>query len=368
MADEQIVKTESEIQEDRIRARARAQKRRARLKKIILWIIFLALVATIVYLAVFKEVKPATNMAANAAVKTEATVKRDVYTVEIDLSGYVSPYETQSATFRTTGPVSGIFVEEGDTVTKGQKLASIDSLNYQIALLEAENNLKKAELTGTEKDITLAKLNLQKAQNNLSYTDIVANFDGVVASVAVDEGDYYEAGGKTVITVVDVSKLKATVEIDEIDMQYVEVGQKVSLSFDSLPGQTIEGYVSYIPMLGEYSSQGIGIVSVEVTIDNPPEGLTPGFSFEGTISVEGDVEMLLIPQSAITTGRGGVTTVEKKNADGTTEQVTVNVKYLGEGYVQLVSGNLQEGDVVIYNKTSSNNNGMMPMGGPMGGF
>lgn len=373
MSDEQqVVKSEAEIQEDKLRNRARAMKRRQRIKTIVIWAIFLILIGVIVWFAAFKEVKNK-DAVASTAVQAETQVKRDVYTVNIDLSGYVAPYDTQSANFRTTGPVVGVYVKEGDSVKKGQKLASIDSTSYQIAVMEAENNLKKAQLTGSEKDITMAEWNLKKAQNNLGYADIVANFDGVVAKLDVKEGSYFEAGGTAVITVVDLSKLKATVEIDEIDMQYVEVGQKVSLTFSSLPGKVVEGHVSYIPMLGEYSSQGIGIVKVVVTIDNPPEGLTPGFSFEGTISVAGDVEMLLIPQSAVTTGRGGVTTVQKKNADGTIESVTVSVKYLGEGYVQLVSGNLKEGDTIVYNKGTTDlmGSGMamrMETAAPMGGF
>lgn len=363
----EVFKSEAEIQEENLRARAKKLKRKQRVKKTIFYLIVLSAIAVIVWFAAFREVKTNTD-AMNQQINVETKVVKDVYTVDIDLSGYVAPYEIQSATFRTTGPVVGVYVKEGDEVVKDQKLASIDSTAHQIALLEAENELKRAKLTGTENDIKLASMSLERAEKNLSYTDIVANFDGVVAKVNVNEGNYYEAGGSSVITVVDLSKLKATVEIDEIDMQYVTVGQKVSLTFDSLPGRIIEGYVSYIPMLGEYSSQGIGIVKVEITIDNPPESLTPGFSFEGKISVAGDVEMLLVAQSAITTGRGGVTTVTKKMEDGSTKVVNVTVKYLGEGYAQIVSGDVKEGDVLVYNQgTNSSSLSFMMGGGGQGG-
>ena len=165
------------------------------------------------------------------------------------------------------------------------------------------------------------------------------------------------------MTIVDVSKLKATVQIDEIDMGKVALGQKAYLTFDSLPGETVEAVVTYIPMLATYTTQGIGVVDVELTIENPPKQLKPGYSFEGTIQVEGDVQMLLIPQAAITTGRGGVTTVERKNADGTTETVSIRVKYLGEGYCQLLSGDLKKGDILTYTKSASS----MMMGMPSGG-
>ena len=150
-------------------------------------------------------------------------------------------------------------------------------------------------------------------------------------------------------------------------MGSVELGQKAYLTFDSLPGETIEAYVSYIPMLGTYTSQGIGVVNVELTIDNPPASLKPGYSFEGTISVEGDVSMLLIPQAAVTTGRGGVTTVQKKTGPDTSETVTVRVKYLGEGYCQLVSGDLKVGDVLTYTKSGMDAMSMMMGGGAPSG-
>ena len=80
--------------------------------------------------------------------------------------------------------------------------------------------------------------------------------------------------------------------------------------------------ISAAVFIGTYTTQGIGVVNVELTIDNPPASLKPGYSFEGTIASEGEVEMLLIPQAAVTTGRGGLTTVDRLNADGTTETVS----------------------------------------------
>ena len=110
-----------------------------------------------------------------------------------------------------------------------------------------------------------------------------------------------------------------------------------------------------LPMLTLSSGE-----QVELTIDNPPSSLKPGYSFEGTIASDGDVEMLLIPQAAVTTGRGGLTTVQRLNDDGTTETVTVSVKYLGEGTCQLLAGSLQEGDILVYERQSGNP--MMMMG------
>lgn len=342
--------TESERQERKLRDEARARKRRKRLRSFIIWVIVIAVIIGALYYSMVRKAKRDAELSAlmNQVTVLEAVVEENVYTQTIDLSGYVEPIDILEAKFRSTGAVTGIFVSEGENVRKGQLLASIDNTSQLMSLQSIENQIAEARLNGAVKQLELLELQKKNAENNLDYTNLYANFDGVVASVDVELNGYSEAG-RAAVTIIDKSKLKATVEIDEIDMQYVYVGQPASLSFDSLPGVEVEAYVSYIPMLGRYTAQGIGVVDVELTIDNPPENLIPGFTFEGTIEVQGDVSMLILPSDAITTERGGLTTVKLKLGDGSTEQVAVKVKYLGEGLCQILSG-LEAGDVVVYEK------------------
>ena len=285
----------------------------------------------------------------------EAVVTSNTYTQVIDISGYVEPYDSQTLRFRSTGAVTGVYVEEGDRVVKGQPLASIDNTQQLASLQEIRDQIEEAELSGSERDLALLRLRETNAMNALEYTDIVAPFDGEVASLDVDEGDYFE-GGDEVITVVDRSRLKAVVEIDEIDMQYVTEGQEAELVFESCPEETVHAYVSYIPMLGRYTDQGIGVVDVELLIENPPSAIMPGFTFEGTMSADSEVSMLLIPQNAITRGRGGSETVYVRRDDGSVETVSVRTSYLGEGLSELLSGDVHEGDVLVIRSSES---GMM---------
>ena len=285
----------------------------------------------------------------------EAVVTSNTYTQVIDISGYVEPYDSQTLRFRSTGAVTGVYVEEGDRVVKGQPLASIDNTQQLASLQEIRDQIEEAELSGSERDLALLRLRETNAMNALEYTDIVAPFDGEVASLDVDEGDYFE-GGDEVITVVDRSRLKAVVEVDEIDMQYVTEGQEAELVFESCPEETVHAYVSYIPMLGRYTDQGIGVVDVELLIEDPPKAIMPGFTFEGTMSAESEVSMLRIPQNAITRGRGGSEPVYVRRDDGSVETVSVRTSYLGEGLSELLSGDVHEGDVLVIRSSGS---GMM---------
>lgn len=354
---EEKAKSLSELQEEKLRAAYARKKRRKRIKTLVGWLVVIAIFIVLFVMYNQYQADRAAKLAeANKTVTKETTVYETEYSVTIDISGYVEAYDIQEAKFRSTGSVTGVYVEEGDEVVKGQLLASIDSTSQEVALQNIRNQIEEAELNGSEKQLELLRLQETNAINNLDYTNIYANFDGIITSVDVAAGDYFEAGS-SVLTLVDISKLKANVEVDEIDMQYVKEGMEASLTFDSMPGHTLTARVSYVPMLGRYSSSGIGVVDVELTIDDPPANLIPGFSFEGNINVDGQVKMLIVPQSAVKTERGGVTTVRRKTATGE-ETVNVSVKYLGENLVQIVSDNIKAGDVLIYDSKSSNN--MMP--------
>ena len=357
--DKDRIDAESAIEEERLIAKARESRRRKRRRRMAVYSVLAIII--VVSAALLRSLLSSSDSAEMPQdVMLEAVVSENVYTQVIDLSGYVEPYDTQETKFRSTGAVTGVFVEEGDKVVEGQLLASIDNTSQLANLQSIRDSIEEAELRGSERDLELLRLQEISSENALEYTNIVANFDGEVASVDVEVNDYFEAGD-SVMTIVDRSRLKATVEIDEIDMQYVDIGDKAELTFDSVPGEVIDAYVTYIPMLGRYTDQGIGVADVELTIEDPPEGLMPGFTFDGVINVEGDVSMILIPQAAVTIGRGGAATVERKKEDGSTETISVRVKYLGEGLCQVLSSDLVPGDVLVYRARSSGNGGPMRM-------
>ena len=341
--------------------RAKA-KRKKLIKRIILIAILLVLLVTGLRIYRFYmanghwpwEPAPVTNLPQTRTM----TIEESTYTTSIDVSGSVEAFDTQKVQIRSTGAITGIYAKEGDRVTKGQVLATVDDSDQQYNVANIEKQLQSAKLSGTssQKDIDLLEMQLKSAKKKVDNTIATANFDGVVVSVDISEGDYNEAGA-AVMTIIDDSKLKATVEVDEIDIQMVQVGQKISITSDSSPGAVIEGRVSYIPMIGRYSNQGIGVMDVEIIIDDPPKTLKPGFSFEGSIEIENQQSMIIIPQAAVTTQRN-VSYVTKVNSDGTKDTVAVQVKYLGEGSYQVLSG-LSVGDTIEYSTSNLSGFGAM---------
>ncbi|MCR4676079.1 MAG: efflux RND transporter periplasmic adaptor subunit [Sphaerochaetaceae bacterium] len=336
-------------------------------KKRIRRIVILVIVAVLIFFAVRaynlkKQTGSWTAGNTDSSVTADEQIQATVYEVtkipEIDISGYITAYDTQDVMLRTSGTVAEVCVKEGDRVTKGQLLAKLNSSSEEYSVANARLQLEKAVVNGTSaREMELLQMNLDAALENLERTNVYALFDGVVVSVKAKEGNYFQAG-TVIMTVIDDSRYKATVEVDEIDVQTLEVGMKAELNSDSAPGETYEAVVTYIPMIGRYSDQGIGVMDVEIVIEEHPVGVKPGFSFEGKIKTGKTNTMVLVPQSAVTERRG-VYTVQKLNEDGSVETVTIQAKYLGENAYQVLSGNLKSGDIVVYSPVSSGINALL---------
>lgn len=360
--------TEEKLQEQRKKARVRRLIKRIVLYVLILTAVIYGLFAYNFFLKNDRwPWKPdVSHSPQDEMIQTK--VYESVYTTEIDISGYVEAFDTQNVVLRASGAVTGVYAKEGDRVVKGQLLAEVDSTDQEYKVSNLEWELEKARINGnkSDRDIELMEMQLNTAIQQLENTKAYAKFDGVVVKSNLSEGDYSSAGS-TIMTVIDDSKLKATVEVDEIDLLMLEKDMKATLTSDSAPGETFGAYVSYIPMIGRYSSQGIGVMDVEIVIDYPPKGLKPGFSFEGTINVESEQRMLLVSQSAVSTGKNG-STVTKLNSDGSTTKVDVIVKYLGENLYQIISGDVHDGDTVVYSRSDTGIMGLVNSLSSYGGF
>lgn len=367
--------TQNNHTEERVRASLKKKLRKKRIKRLVTWLVILLIVLIGVYSYRYYKTNgrlplvgaESAAAAPNTSALQEVAVREVEFSQTIDISGNVEAFQTQRVVFRSTGAVTGVFVKEGDRVTKGDLLATIDDTSQSYTLANIESQIEEAKLQGSVRQVELLERQHKMALNNLDYTKAYANFDGVVASVNVDVGDYFEAGTAAMV-IIDRSKLKATVEIDEIDIQSVHTGMMAQLTFDSVPGETIEAVVDYIPMLGRTTNQGIGVLDVEIVIDNPPSAITPGFTFAGTISADEVKNMLVIPTSAVISNRRGSDTVRKKGPDGNPISVEITTKYLGEGMSEILSGSIKAGDIVLVGGTSNNSlsfgiPGAMPAGG-----
>ena len=255
--------------------------------------------------------------------------------------------------------------------------SSVQSAAAQVASAQAtldslKNTPASADVQLAELAVKTAQIALDQAKLNLTGSQLIAPFDGMVAVVSIQVGQQVSSSAEAV-TLVNLSKLEAQVNVSETDLPNIKVGQSVQVTFDALTGQTFTGTVTNVALVGTTSS---GVVNYPVTIalDQPgasasPSEIRPGMSANVSIVVERRDNILLVPNRAVkTSGKQKTVTVLK---DGKSTQVTVTLELSGDTQSEVTSG-LNEGDAVVIQQTTTTSSqggaGAGGLGGPPGGF
>lgn len=274
--------------------------------------------------------------------------------------------ESSTITAETSGKVTGMNWLAGDAISSGDQICTItgDSVDNQIdnAQLSLDN----------------AQTSLENAQEKLEDYQITAPISGTVVTKTAKAGDKIEGGSTgTLCTIYDMSYLEMTMNIDELDIGKVEVGQTVEITADAVEGQTYTGVVTKVSVAGT-TTGGITTYPVTVRIDET-DGLLPGMNVDAEIVLEQESGVLAVPSAAVNRGNTVLITADSPSAVNALDQeapegyvyVEVEVGISDESYTQILSG-LQEGDMVAYLPTSSGGDMAMAMtmmpGGMSGGM
>ena len=162
--------------------------------------------------------------------------------------------------------------------------------------------------------------------------------------------------------------------IDELDIQSVKVGQKVTVTADAFEGQTFSGTVTNVSLESTYSN-GVSTYPVTVTMDEAGD-LLPGMNVDGVITLEEANDVLTIPVDALMRGNQVYIkddSVKEQNGPVPAgfKAVEVETGLTNDSYVEIKSG-LSEGDTVYVAKSSTDSSsffmGGPGMGGPGGGM
>jgi HlyD family secretion protein len=183
------------------------------------------------------------------------------------------------------------------------------------ALLAAEASIQsyKDSLPSNNIDMQSALISVDQKQNALTDTEIAladysvrAPFAGTMASVPVQKGDNASSG--TILGTIITTQQVATISLNEIDIAKIQLGQKVTLTFDAVPDLTITGKVAQIDSIGTVS-QGVVNYNVKVNFDTNDQRIKPGMSVNSAIITNVAQDVLTMPSSAIKT-TGGVSYVQ----------------------------------------------------------
>lgn len=203
--------------------------------------------------------------------------------------------------------------------------------------------LREAQL-GMER----AQVTLDVANNDLKNAVMVAPFDGVIATVDIKEGDSLSAfdyATRIIVELVDPGEMELSAEVDEIDVPYVEPGQRAIIDVDALPGIQIEGEVKSVSPVATEES-GLVLYKIKVGFEAPEgSGLKAGMSATADIIITGHSDVLLVPSRAIGEDSQG-NPVVKVVVDDQIEERAVVIGMSDGSQTEIVSG-LDEGEVVV---------------------
>lgn len=269
---------------------------------------------------------------------------------------------SQSQTSHVSGRIEKLFVTfTGEKIEQGQTIATIYSpelLNAQQELIEAVKmkDLQPALLQAVRDKLRLWKLNDEQIASIESsgvvspLIDIKANTSGIVISKNVNQGDYINTG-TVLFDIANLTKVWAVFDAYESDLPFINVGDPLEYTLQSLPGKTFSGNISFInPILDPVTRT----VKIRVESTNPRGELMPEMYASANVSAKLKQynNELVIPKSAILwTGKRSIIYVKQQNTETPAfmlREVELGPS-LGDSYV-ILSG-LSDGEEIVTNGT-----------------
>lgn len=312
------------------------------------------------------------DLMASDTVRAQAWIalrtSQDEYTKSKDLyDAMVSGnYEYERIVYTT---IRGMRVPTMETVTVEQ----VD--DETLADAKADMELKKAKFDDAQRaydrvkdgpnpaDIAAATARVNAAQATLDMARLIAPFAGTVTDAHPLSGDQVTAGTLG-FRVDDLSSLYVDVEISEVDINTVSLGQPVTLTFDAILGSEYHGEVTQVSQAGN-TVQGVVNFTVTVKVTDADERVKPGMTAAVNITVQQLKDVILIPNRAVRLVDGK--RVVYLLRDGLPVQVEVRLGSSSDTMSVLVGGEVKEGDLVILNPSSISTFGPGNGGGPFGG-
>ena len=214
----------------------------------------------------------------------------------------------RTLTAQAAGTVTSINVQEGSDVAKDDIILGLSGDDLTESIQSASESLRSAEIS---------MQNLQDAMNNYTVT---APISGTIIEKDAKVGDAVKAGdtltsGSTLCVIYDLSYLEMNINVDELQISSISVGQKVQITADAVPDKTYVGTVTRVSMKGA-SNGGTTTYPVSIRIDDT-DGLRPGMNANAEIVVAKADNALVVPNAAVV--RGSYVLVTKDSPSAATQ-------------------------------------------------
>jgi multidrug efflux pump subunit AcrA (membrane-fusion protein) len=365
------------------------------------WIIGTIILAIVI----LGTVNVAKNLSKNKTEYQTSVVTKGTVVATISASGKAVTTSSLTVGTNATGIVSKVYVKDGQKVFSGQRIAEITldtdgvlkNAQAYASYLSAANNVNSAnnnyrstqatlaniydQLKGHNSDETLAQKETRtkaevandnaydqtrSAQANLvsagltyrqSSPTIISPGVGTISSLGLVEGVVIANTNTSTTTIssqkVAVIKNDSTpivnVTLGETDVPHVLIGQRATVTFDSITDKTFTGVVATVDRIGTVSSN-VTSYGVNIKLDSESDQILPNMAATASIITDSVTDVLYVPSSVLITQNGSI--FAKKLVNNKEVDVPVITGISSDTNTVIVSG-LSEGQTVITGVTSA---------------
>ena len=262
------------------------------------------------------------------------TIERGSIRATVSATGSLHAVRTVEIGTQVSGQISALNVDFNSHVKKGQLIARIDPILQEQAVKDAQAGVARAEAVVTQTRLeferstklhdqqiatdaefnvtqsnyavaranrTSAQISLEKARQNLSYTNIYSPIDGVVVERAMDVGQTVAASlsaPKLFVIANDLSQMQILASVDESDIGKITPGQTVSFSVQSYPDRKFDGTVDQVRLNSTTLNNVVSYTAV-VAVSNADGKLLPGMTASVKFVTGSAENVLTVPAAAL---------------------------------------------------------------------
>lgn len=274
----------------------------------------------------------------------------------LELASTLEGYETMNIAPSLTGHIEHIYVEVGSRVQKGSMLVRMDQTQLnttRINLASTKTELDRVSAlrqsgSVSEQVYDQTKAGYDQLVENERFLDqntfVKAQFAGVISAKNYEDGEMYT--GAPILTLTQISRLKAIINIPETYFPLVKQGMKVSIESDIYPGQTFPATIEIVYPTIDAASHTF---QAKLNIPNAGEKIRPGMYVRTQLAV-GQVDAIVVPYQSVLKLTGSNDRYVFVNNEGTARRVPVTLGQRFDDRIEIIpieSGALKAGDQLV---------------------
>jgi HlyD family secretion protein len=246
-------------------------------------------------------------------------------------------FESRQQLFKQ-GALAGRLVDDAQ-VAYAQAEGQYHSAQEHLKTLESS---RQDQMNGAAAQVRIAQAHFDSQQAQVAYSRLVSPISGIVADRPVNVGEMANPGSP-VITVIDISRIVARINVPQSEASAVRVGQTASLTQPDSK-DPVEGKVTVVSPAADPNTT---TVQIWIEVANPDERLKPGSAVHAAIATEVDKVATVVPIAAILPGEEGGNAVLTISADSIAHKRAVTLGVREGNQVQILTGVNPGEEVVI---------------------